>query len=92
MQKYPELEAGFKRLVQAAPDVPENRDNLSSLEAVMGQTTDSIRDLRRALEENDKRLAANPKAYNLRAKLPNDQNFAPLTNSAEFQSLISAPR
>ncbi len=92
MQKYPELEAGFKRLVQAAPDVPENWYNLSSLEAVMGQTTDSIRDLRRALEENDKRLAANPKAYNLRAKLPNDQNFAPLTNSAEFQSLISAPR
>ena len=91
MQKFPQLEAAFKRLVQAAPEVPENWYNLSSLEAVMGQTADSLKDLGRALEENDKRLTHDPKAYNLRAKVATDQNFAPITNSAEFQALISSP-
>jgi tetratricopeptide (TPR) repeat protein len=90
MQKYPQLEAAFRRLVQAAPEVPENWYNLASLESVMGQTADSLKDLRRALEENDKRLTRDPKAFNLRAKVAGDSNFAPLTNSAEFQALISS--
>ncbi len=92
MQKFPELEKAFRRLVQAAPDVPENWYNLASLESAMGQAPDAVKDLKRALEENTKRLARDPHAANLAARVATDQNFAPITNQPEFQSLISAPK
>jgi tetratricopeptide (TPR) repeat protein len=92
MQKFPQLEAAFKRLVQVEPDVPENWYNLASLEAAMGQAPDSIKSLSRALDENAKRLALDPKAPNLRARVAVDQNFAPITNSPEFKSLLATPK
>ena len=92
LQKFPQLEAAMRRLVQVASDVPENWYNLASLEAATGQAPDAIKDLRRALEENAKRLARDPRAPNLAAKIASDKNFAPITNQPDFQSLISTPR
>jgi tetratricopeptide (TPR) repeat protein len=92
MRNFQKLDEAFKRLVQVSPDVPENWYNLASLESAMGQAPDAIKDLRRALEENAKRLARDPRANNLAAKVATDQNFASLTNRPEFQSLISAPK
>jgi tetratricopeptide (TPR) repeat protein len=92
MRNFQKLEEAFRRLVQVTPDVPENWYNLASLESAMGQTPDALKDLRRALEENAKRLARDPHAANLQAKVATDQNFAPITNQPEFQSLISTPK
>jgi tetratricopeptide (TPR) repeat protein len=91
-RNFQKLGDAFKKLAQAAPDVPENWYNLASLESAMGQAPDAIKDLRRALEENTKRLARDPRAPNLAVKLATDPNFAPITNQPEFQSLISAPK
>jgi tetratricopeptide (TPR) repeat protein len=89
MQKFPQLEAAFRRLVQVAPEVPDNWYNLASLECVMGQTPEALKHLQRALEENARRRASDPKAFDLQAKAATDPNFASITNSAEFQALIS---
>ncbi|HXD00787.1 MAG TPA: tetratricopeptide repeat protein, partial [Verrucomicrobiae bacterium] len=92
MRNFQKLEEAFKRLVQVSSDVPENWYNLASLESALGQGPDAIKDLRRALEENARRLARDPRAPNLRLKFATDQNFAPITNQPEFQALISAPK
>jgi tetratricopeptide (TPR) repeat protein len=92
MRNFQKLNEAFKKLVQVAPDVPENWYNLASLESAMGQAPDAIKDLRRALEENAKRQARDPHMPNLALKVLSDPNFAPITNQPEFQSLISAPK
>jgi tetratricopeptide (TPR) repeat protein len=92
MRNFQKLEVAFRRLVQVSSDVPENWYNLASLESALGQTPDSLKDLRRAFEENAKRLARNPSAIDLQAKAATDPNFGPMTNSPEFQALIAAPR
>ena len=68
MRNFAKLEAAFRRLVQVAGDAPENWYNLASLEAAMNQSSESLQDLRRALEENTKRLARDPSAMDLRPK------------------------
>jgi tetratricopeptide (TPR) repeat protein len=92
LQNLPKLEIAFQELVQLQSDVPENWYNLASLQAAMGKTPDSLKNLRRALEESDKRLAKDPKALNLRLRAPTDPNLVRITNSPEFQSLIAAPK
>jgi len=91
MQNFQKLEVAFKRLVQVSSDVPENWYNLASLESALGQAPDALKDLRRALEENAKRLARDPKAVNLQVRVATDQNFAGISNTPEFQSLLSTP-
>jgi Flp pilus assembly protein TadD len=86
----PRLEAALQKLVQLTPDSPEAWDDLAGIEIALGKTPEAMKDLRRCLEENAKRLAQNPKARDLLPSIRTDARFNALRQSKEFQQLINA--
>ncbi len=85
----PRLEAALQKLVQLEPASPEAWDDLAGIEIALGKTPEAMKDLRRCLEENTKRLAKNPKARDLLPSIRTDARFNALRQSKEFQQLIT---
>ena len=84
----PGFEKALRKIIALAPDVPEHRYNLATVEAVSGRTAEAMSDLKLALDMNSKRLAKDPKAPNIINAIRNDPNTAPLRGLPEFQKLV----
>ena len=84
------FEKSLRKIIVLAPDAPEPRYNLASVEAVTGRTTEAMADLKLALDLNTKRLAANPTANNILNVVRNDPNINALRALPEFQKLVPA--
>ncbi len=84
------FEKALRKIIVLAPDVPEHRYNLATVEAVSGRTAEAMSDLKLALELNSKRLAKDPKAPNIINSIRADPNITPLRSLPEFQKLVPA--
>jgi len=88
---YDKLETALLKLVTLAPEQiqPEAYYDLAALEAMLGKNTESLNNLRIAMDLNSKRLQLNPAASNLALTNRSDQRFDPLRNLPEFQKIVS---
>lgn len=84
---YPRLESTLQKLVTLAPSTPEAWFDLAAIKAALGKPAECFPNLRKALELNDARLRADPKAKNLRIELQADPRFQNVRNMAEFKQL-----
>ena len=57
---YPKLEASIKKLVALAPDQPEPRYDLAALQAILGNSTEALQNLKIALDMSAERLTKTP--------------------------------
>jgi tetratricopeptide (TPR) repeat protein len=85
---FMKLEGALKRMVGLAPDVPEPRYDLAALQALLGDQTESLQNLKTALERSAQRLATNPAARDLVAAARTDNRFDRLRALPEFQKII----
>ena len=86
---YPKLQAALEKLVRLAPNSPEANYDLAAVEAVLGQSTQSLASLRIALDLSAQRLKSDPKSKNLLAEVQVDARFTSLRQSPEFKQLCS---
>jgi tetratricopeptide (TPR) repeat protein len=84
------FEKSLRRLVVLTPDVPENRYNLASVEAITGRPNDAMADLKLAMELNAKRLVTNPAAMDLSKVALQDPNLNPLRGLPDFEKVLQA--
>jgi len=82
------FEKALRKVIALAPDMPEHRYNLASIEAITGRTTEALADLKIALDLNTKRLAENPAANNILSVVRVDPNINSLRNLPEFKQLV----
>ena len=85
---FGKLETAIKKTVSLAPDQPEPLLNLAAIEALTGRPTDSLQNLKAALDLSAKRRATNPAAPDLVATVRTDPRFAAIRNLPEFQKLV----
>ena len=88
MGNLPKLEGALEKLTTVIPNQPEPWYDLAALNAVLGKTDESLKDLRTCLDLSAKRLQRDPKARNLLAEVRKDQRFTSLHNLPEFQKLV----
>jgi tetratricopeptide (TPR) repeat protein len=91
MGNWPKVEAALEQLVRVMPESPEAWYDLAALRASLNKTVEAIEPLKKALDLNDKRLAVEPQAANLRISNRNDARFNALRTLPEYQKLV-APR
>jgi len=87
---FAKLETALKKLVSLAPDQPEPRYDLAALQAILGKQTESLTNLKEALDMSAKRLAKDPSGRDIAAALRTDNRFDRLRASPEFQKLLSS--
>jgi len=85
---YAKLETALRKMIALSPDVPEAHYNLAALESITGRATEAIKDLKTALDLNARRLAADPKAQDLRKAVVADPRFGAVTNLPAFQEIL----
>ncbi len=86
--QFPRLESVLKKLAAEQPNGPEPWYDLARLEALLGDEDESIKDLQTSVELNDKRLATDPSAPDIRRAARTEAIFDPIRDSPEFQKLI----
>ncbi len=84
------LEPVIKKIVSLMPNQPEARYDLAALQSVLGKTTDSLANLKVAMDLNAQRLQQNPAATNLLVLARTDGRFNALRNLPDFQKLVPA--
>ena len=82
------LENAVEKLVTLAPNEPEPWYDLAAVKLALGNTSESLQDLRTSLDLSAKRLKQNPQARDLLAEVHKDHRFDPIRNLPEFQKLI----
>jgi tetratricopeptide (TPR) repeat protein len=90
MGNFTKLDAAIEKMVSLAPDQPEPRYDLAALQAIVGNPTESLKNLKLALDISARRLATNPSARDLLGALRNDTRFDRLRSLPEFQKLAPA--
>jgi tetratricopeptide (TPR) repeat protein len=85
---YRKLETTLELLIKRSPNSPETWYDLAGVKMTMGKTDEVAPNLKRALEENTKRLAKDPKAIDIAEKVRKDTRFADLLKTPEFQTLL----
>jgi hypothetical protein len=88
MGNYGKLETAIKKLVSLATDQPEPRYDLAALQAIMGNQTESLQNLKMALDMSAQRLAKNPAARDLQDAARTDNRLDRLRALPEFQQLV----
>jgi tetratricopeptide (TPR) repeat protein len=86
---WQKLEASLEKLVKLSPDSPEAWYDLAAMKANLRKDKEAFPALSRALALNAKRLQENPKAQNLLMAMSNDNRFAFIRQTPEFQKLVS---
>ena len=84
----PKLEGALQKIVVIAPGQPDSRYDLAALQSLLGKTSNSLSNLKIALDLNAARLKTNPAASDLLARARTDPNLAPLRALPEFQKLV----
>ncbi len=85
---FAKLEATIKKMVGLAPDQPEPRYDLAALQAITGEQTEALQNLKLALDMSAQRLAKNPAARDLAAAARTDNRLDRLRALPEFQKLV----
>jgi tetratricopeptide (TPR) repeat protein len=88
MGDFARLETAIKKLVSLAPDQPEPRYDLAALQAIIGDQTESLQNLKIALDMSAQRLAKNPAARDLQAAARTDNRLDRIRALPEFQKLV----
>lgn len=78
----------LEKLTQLAPDSAEAWYDLAGAQAATGHNTEAMDAIKKSIDLNDKRLATNSKANDLRKMLSGDPRFASVRNTPEFQALL----
>jgi tetratricopeptide (TPR) repeat protein len=89
---YPRLEIALEKLTVLEPHSPEAWCDLSAMKAMVHKTSDALTDLSRAIDENKKRLASNPKASDIVPAILKDPRFDPLRNMPEYQQIMAGQK
>jgi tetratricopeptide (TPR) repeat protein len=84
----PKLEGALQKIVAIAPGQPDSRYDLAALQSLLGKNSDSLSNLKIALDLNAARLKTNPAASDLLARARTDPNLAPLRALPEFQKIV----
>ena len=85
---YVRLERALERWTKVTP-TPEAWLDYAAAQAVLGKRPEAITSLKQALSMSADRRKTNPAAENLAASLLNDQRFAALKGTPEFQQLLA---
>jgi len=88
LQDYPRLETAIKKLVSLAPDQPEPRYDLAALQALIGNSTEALANLKLAFDLSAQRLAKTPSARDLKEAARTDNRLDRLRSLPEFQKLL----
>jgi len=88
MGDYNNLETAVKKMVSIAPDQPEPRYDLAALQAIKGNSTEALQNLKTALDMSAQRLAKNPSARDLLDAARTDNRLDRLRPLPEFQKLV----
>jgi tetratricopeptide (TPR) repeat protein len=83
-----QLETALQKMAALSPDQPEPWYDLAALKAVLGKKTESLQDLRTALDLSAKRRLTNPAAPDLMATSRVDGRFDSLRALPEFQKIV----
>ncbi len=87
--RFDKLELALELLVKRSPNSPDAWYDLAGIKVMNGKNAEAVPILKRALEENAKRLAQNPKAVNLETKIRSDPRFKALESLPEYQKLLA---
>ena len=82
------VEAALQKLVTLAPNQPEARYNLATIQTYTGQPLEALKNLKLALQLSSQRRATNPSANDLLATARTDPRLAGLRPLPEFQKLV----
>lgn len=86
---YRELEKALELLTKRKPDSPEAWFDLAGVQVLIpGKKDQAPGSLKRALEENTKRLGRDDKATDITDNIRKDTRFAELLKTPEFQNLL----
>ncbi len=85
---YDKLETAVRKMVTLSPAQPEPRYDLAALQAIKGNTTEALQNLKLALDMSAKRLAKDPKAHDLQDVARTDNRLDRLRSLPEFQKLV----
>ncbi len=88
MGNYPKLETALHKLVELSPDQPAARYDLAALQALLGKTEESFKNLQVALEQNTSQRVTNPTIADLHASLTGDPRFERVRPLPEFQKFL----
>ncbi len=83
------VQLALEKLVAQSPQDPEAWFDLAGVQVILGNQTQSISSLRRALTESARRRATNPNARNLFTDATNDARFAALRQTPAFQKMLT---
>jgi hypothetical protein len=75
-------------MVSLAPDQPEPLYDLAALQAITGKQTETLQNLKIALNISTQRLAKNPAARDLVKEARSDNRFDRIRSLSEFQKLV----
>ncbi|HZV36149.1 MAG TPA: hypothetical protein VFB72_16350, partial [Verrucomicrobiae bacterium] len=89
LRNIPKLEIALEKLSKLEPHSPEIWCDLAAVKAQEGKNDDSIKALTQALDENSKRLAANPKSSNIAMLIKSDPRFTTLRALPAYQKLMA---
>ncbi len=84
----PKLDYAVEKLVAVAPNEPEPWYDLAAVKIVLGQTSESLRDLQTSLNLSAQRLKQNPQARDLLTEVRKDHRFDSIRTLPEFQKLV----
>jgi tetratricopeptide (TPR) repeat protein len=84
----PKVEGVLQKMVAIAPEQPEGHYDLAALEAILGKNSDSLSNLKIALDLSARRLATNSSALDLLARARTDQHLDSLRSLPEFQKIV----
>jgi tetratricopeptide (TPR) repeat protein len=84
----PKLDNAVEKLVAVAPNEPEPWYDLAAVKIVLGQTSESLRDLQTSLNLSAQRLKQNPQARDLLTEVRKDHRFDSIRTLPEFQKLV----
>jgi tetratricopeptide (TPR) repeat protein len=79
-------EQAITRLTQILPDRSDPWYNLATIQSARGEVSQALASLKKSLDINTKEVARDPKTVNLRKHLFEDNNFAALRQTPEFQA------
>jgi tetratricopeptide (TPR) repeat protein len=85
---FNKLEGVLERMIVVAPDQPDFRYNLAALDAILGKTSEALKNLQVALDLSARRLKTTPTAPDLLSQVRVDEHFNSLHNLPEFQKLV----
>jgi tetratricopeptide (TPR) repeat protein len=88
MGNFVKLETTLKKMVGLAPDQPEPRYDLGALQAIVGNQTEALQNLKLALDMSARRLAKDAKARDLVDAARTDNRLDRLRTLPEFQKLV----